>query len=534
MRPWLTLLLLGLVPWMSLAQENPPADKDKDNPLPGSWKFTILQGDQVDSLWLLSFEAKDGSLTGKGVPISEKLPGVQVKGKLEKGLLKLAINNTPPQLVLDFEGKFPTGTSPKKIYGSTAVRGNMIPTILEATLAKDETDIKREILMKSPNDPRVFNIFFDLLDDPKTKTSTKDVSEWAHSVLKSAELYGPRWQLDYSLKLVEKLAGKAEHATLAVDMAKKLESVPEIKESLAQQMRIMGILATAFKAAGKDAEAKEFTAKLEGLEGKAYAEYQKTSLNFEPKKFEGRKGKSSRAVLVELFTGAQCPPCVAADMAFDGLEKAYTPKEVVLLQYHLHIPRPDPLANADADARAEYYDKQVGGTPTILFNGKEEAQAGGPKEAAGKNFDEFRDALAKLLEKETTVKIDLEASRKGDKVEIKAKASGVEKPSEKVRLRIVLVEDWARYKGSNGLMYHHRVVRAIPGGPTGVAMTKGDGEKTVSVDLAEVRESIKKYLIPVGFPEAQTPLRMQNLHVVAFVQDDATQEVLQATEVPVK
>ena len=37
--------------------------------------------------------------------------------------------------------------------------------------------------------------------------------------------------------------------------------------------------------------------------------------------FPGRKGKSDRVALVELFTGAQCPPCVTADVAFDALRK---------------------------------------------------------------------------------------------------------------------------------------------------------------------------------------------------------------------
>ena len=67
--------------------------------------------------------------------------------------------------------------------------------------------------------------------------------------------------------------------------------------------------------------------RLDKLETTAYAEYStgKSALNFKTEKFAGRKGKSTRAVLVELFTGAQCPPCVASDMAFDGLEKTYAP-----------------------------------------------------------------------------------------------------------------------------------------------------------------------------------------------------------------
>ncbi len=33
--------------------------------------------------------------------------------------------------------------------------------------------------------------------------------------------------------------------------------------------------------------------------------------------------ESNRVVLAELFTGADCGPCVAADLAFDGLMERY-------------------------------------------------------------------------------------------------------------------------------------------------------------------------------------------------------------------
>ena len=45
-------------------------------------------------------------------------------------------------------------------------------------------------------------------------------------------------------------------------------------------------------------------------------------------------------MLVEVFTGAECPPCAAVDLAFDGLMKAYTPRDAILLQYHIHVPAP--------------------------------------------------------------------------------------------------------------------------------------------------------------------------------------------------
>ena len=56
---------------------------------------------------------------------------------------------------------------------------------------------------------------------------------------------------------------------------------------------------------------------------------------------------ANKVAVLELFTGAQCPPCVAADVAFDALEKSYKHTDLILLQYHMHIPGPDPLTNPD-------------------------------------------------------------------------------------------------------------------------------------------------------------------------------------------
>ena len=59
----------------------------------------------------------------------------------------------------------------------------------------------------------------------------------------------------------------------------------------------------------------------------------------------------NRVVLCELFTGANCSVCVAADVAFSHLLKTYRPSEVIALQYHQHVPQPDPLTNSDSEQR---------------------------------------------------------------------------------------------------------------------------------------------------------------------------------------
>ncbi|HKI78149.1 MAG TPA: hypothetical protein VKA26_06385, partial [Ignavibacteriaceae bacterium] len=53
---------------------------------------------------------------------------------------------------------------------------------------------------------------------------------------------------------------------------------------------------------------------------------------FEPGENE-MKNPTSRTVLAELFTGAECSPCVAADLAFDKLSEYYSRKDFIVLEY---------------------------------------------------------------------------------------------------------------------------------------------------------------------------------------------------------
>jgi hypothetical protein len=273
------------------------------------------------------------------------------------------------------------------------------------------------------------------------------------------------------------------------------------------------------------------------LEVRDYAEYAKKHPPFQPAEFKGRDNKTDQVVLVELFTGAECPPCVAVDLAFDALEKTYKPSEVIFLQYHLHIPRPDPLCNADAEARAKSY--EIRGTPSIFFNGKKDGGSGGTDPAQAKRkYDGYRKGIDASFDKNAPVKLTVNATAKGEEIAIKANVAGLEKPGEKVTLRLALVEDRVRYTGGNGLRYHHSVVRAMPGGAKGLALTKATAEQTATVKLDELRKSLDKYLADYEKENDETfaakPLGLKNLRVVAFVQNDETGEVLQAAQAEIK
>jgi hypothetical protein len=210
---------------------------------------------------------------------------------------------------------------------------------------------------------------------------------------------------------------------------------------------------------------------------------------------------------------------------------------VILLQYHFHVPRPDPLTSPDGMDRAKYYEDKIEGAPTLFINGKLGTDSGGPAAASEKFYKLFRGAIDDILEKPAGVKLAL-AVTKGEKGALSAKAtvSDLEMPGEKVMLRFVLVEERTRYTGGNGIRYHHMVVRAMPGGAKGVALTKKTHEQAVTIDPNDVRAKLTKYLDDFAknespFPRSDRPLALRNLKLVALVQNDATKEILHAVQV---
>ena len=286
---------------------------------------------------------------------------------------------------------------------------------------------------------------------------------------------------------------------------------------------------------GKTAEAEATRNEVTKLETVIDAEYRKKVPPFQPEKYAGRKDKAAdRVVVLEMFTGAECPPCVAADVAFDALTKSYPNAEVALLQYHLHIPGPDPLTNPDAIARFDYYGKKFtdafGGTPSCAFDGKPEAGGGGGMAAAQQKYTDFTEVLDKELETKATATIAGSAKLEGDAISGTVEVS-VKEPSDTIKLRLVLIEDEIKYVGGNGLRFHHHVVRGMLGTVDGVAVkTLAGGKYEVKGNLKDVREKLTKYLADYegGFPSVERPLDLKGLKLVALVQDDASGAILQA------
>jgi hypothetical protein len=175
----------------------------------------------------------------------------------------------------------------------------------------------------------------------------------------------------------------------------------------------------------------------------------------------------------------------------------------------------------------------VRGTPAIFFNGKPNAGGGGPKSFAENKYKEYREVIDPILEGETTIKLSAAATRTGDDIAVTATASGY-KPGDAIKLRFVLIEPWVRYAGGNGLSIHAHVVRAMPGGPEGFALSKNDVKANASINLADLREQSSEDLDQFPNLAGKRPFTFRNLQLVAFIQDDETKEILAAVEVPVK
>jgi hypothetical protein len=331
------------------------------------------------------------------------------------------------------------------------------------------------------------------------------------------------------------LAGK-DSARLALEYAQQAEKMLTDADPPGVALGILKTLAAALTKTGDPAAVAQLRPRIDKLEDALDREYLKDAVPFKPKAFAGRKNQSERVVLVELFTGAQCPPCVAADVAFDAFLQTYKPAEVVFLEYHLHVPRPDPLTNPDSEKRARFYD--VPGTPSFYLDGEAGPPFGGPKQAGKPLYDRLRSIIEEALAKETKAKLKLAATRQDSAIDITAEVSGLEKPTDTLRLRFALIEDVVRYAARNGQRLHHHVVRAFPGGVEGQKLSDKPGKHTARVDLTELTKSLGDYLTAADakrpFPDDDRPLNLKNLKIVAFIQDEESKSVLQAAQVDVQ
>jgi len=276
---------------------------------------------------------------------------------------------------------------------------------------------------------------------------------------------------------------------------------------------------------------------LDGLEELLDARYRK---EYPPpltvEHYKPTAARTKRLVLSEIFTGSGCPPCVAADLAFEAALNRYSTSELTVLMYHLHIPQPDPITNPSTQARAKLY--KVNGVPSMYIDGATDGRGGGSRENTKSVYERINPMIEKQLEVLPAARVKLEASQRGSRVLVKAEVDQVKSESKILKLQIVLVEKEVRYSGENGIRFHTMVVRSLAGRDAGGFPV--DAEKGASVeytfDLPKITAELKAHLDDyeingrhgkITFRQKMHEINPRDLAVVAFVQDESSKNVLQ-------
>jgi hypothetical protein len=558
-----------------------------DARLDGNWKLVVLPYG-TDEFAIFKLTEKEGKMTASVVDVQQMLGGNKIKAvEWQGGMLTLTVNGPAAGTV--FKGRFfKDGPGAGKILGMVNFRGAMYPARLERTAESKVRSLQRSPLMakladaQKEKDPKakIKKLEAALHDNHGSPSSSllypafvsaaqtaglnaDKITEAVRRWIDEARPYGDEWLNEVRLKALRSVASRKGLAKLAVELAQDADKAVRA-DDVETSATVVGFLAQAAREAGMEELAKASDARHAKLDQKLDDEYHKKVPPFKPTPYVGRKDKKAdKVVLMELFTGAQCPPCVAADVAFDALLNTYKSVDFIGLQYHLHIPGPDPLTNSDSLARQKYYGSAVRGTPSTFFNGHGEAAGGGPMAYSHEKYGEYRGIIDKSLEDSKGATIALSATRAGDQIKIVAsaqvtkngggrKVDGVDaksngqdggnsrqaKDDSKPVLRLALTEESVHFVGGNKLRYHHRVVRALPGSAKGKELTDGSAKTEITFSLAELKGGLEKYLSDFAkdgtFPQPPPDIKLEDLAVVAFVQDDSDKSILHAVSVPVE
>lgn len=279
--------------------------------------------------------------------------------------------------------------------------------------------------------------------------------------------------------------------------------------------------------------AKEAFTKLHGKEDgfEAMLDAQRKELPFHPTPFKPGPAWKGKAVLAELFTGSECPPCVAADLAFDGLLESHPTTTLVVLEYHLPIPAPDPMMNPASKQRQDHYG--VNSTPTVLFDGQDKLTGGGGRSGAAQRYKQFAARIAEKVDAAPGASLKVQASRRGDRVDA---AFDLGKALPGVDYHLALAQGQQEHKGGNKVLVHKMVVRDL--------VTLDPAASMALFDLAASEKATDAYLTAFEatstrfkgfkFPQRRNAISRDGLKVVLFAQEKATKKVLQAVVAEVK
>jgi hypothetical protein len=220
----------------------------------------------------------------------------------------------------------------------------------------------------------------------------------------------------------------------------------------------------------------------------------------------------------------------------------YSRDEVAVLMYHQHIPGPDPMTNKATQKRYSFYTPR--GVPTFVIDGKKDG-GGGPRDSTRTFYNRVNPVIEKELEVAADANIKLDVLMEGSVLRVKVAVENVKGGEGPVKLQIALAEDLLRYSGENGIRFHPMVVRALAGKDADGFVIEPAGPNVFyhNFDISNIVGEIKTHLDDFeanrnkdvtdpakkfAFAEKKHEIDSGKLSVVAFIQDEKTQKILQA------
>ena len=267
---------------------------------------------------------------------------------------------------------------------------------------------------------------------------------------------------------------------------------------------------------------------------KIYEEKYPNPAKAEP--YKPTAARTDRLVLLEMFTGAGCGPCVSADLGLDAARERYQ-DGVIALAYHANIPLPDPMVISAGDVRRAYYKDTA--VPLLTIDGAAGQLGGGARANAPGTYSGYVTKIDKALEVAPTAALSVKATGSGDMIDVIADVTKLPADLKDLRLHLVIAERELRFTGENGIRFHPMAVRAMAGDKGAGLPISETGTTHWTVSLSSMRDDITKTLAaemekrhkteaPGTTPReyaaeghAYTDIDTSNLVVVAFLQQGA-------------
>lgn len=220
-----------------------------------------------------------------------------------------------------------------------------------------------------------------------------------------------------------------------------------------------------------------------------------------------------RLVLFEHFSNTDCDPCVEVDIIIEEVAQELGPTEIVSLGYHPNFPGPaDPFylaAKPENDARRTYYNLLF--IPSAIMDGVKLINTTSLSQLRENILNAFTErqqlqpkAIIEIFDFKTVV----------DTVAGRVMVTALENTGANVFLRVALINrsiDTSAPPGINGQTHFFDVLRDMYPDAQGVSINLAANQKQ-SVPFRFVRQSDWQ----------------DDLEVIAFLQNDATREVLQS------